>query len=54
MKKPMTKRWEGSAADKRMDKAGAKKAGVSMKAWEGSKADEKMDRKAMAAKGKRK
>lgn len=50
MKKPM-KRWEGSAADKRTDKAGAKKAGVSLKKWEGSKADEKMDRK---AKGQRK
>ena len=41
------KKWEGSAEDKRADKAGAKKAGVSVKKWEGSKADEKKDAAAM-------
>lgn len=41
------KKWEGSRADKKTDKAGAKKAGVSLKKWEGSKADEKADRAAM-------
>ena len=41
----MKKKWENSAADKKLDKAGAKKAGVSLKKWEGSKADEKLDRK---------
>ena len=39
----MKKKWENSAADKTADKAGAKKAGVSLKKWEGSKADEKID-----------
>lgn len=56
MKKPMTmKAFERSAADKRMDKAGAKKAGVSVKKWEGSKADEKADKAALKKmnKGKR-
>lgn len=44
-KKPMTmKQYERSGADKRADKANAKKAGVSVKKWEGSKADEKADR----------
>lgn len=48
MKKPMTmKSWEKSKADKRMDKANAKKAGVSVKKWEGSKADEKADKAAL-------
>ena len=41
----MKKKWEGSAADKMADKAGAKKAGVSLKKWEKSKADEKVDKK---------
>lgn len=41
----MKKKWENSKADKAADKAGAKKAGVSLKKWEGSKADEKLDRK---------
>ena len=50
MKKPA--KWEGSAADKRADKAGAKKAGVSLKKWEGSAADRKMDAKAMKARKK--
>lgn len=39
--------YEKSAADKKADRAGAKKAGVSLKKWEGSKADKAADRKAM-------
>lgn len=47
-KKPRTMAaYERSAADKRADKAGAKKAGVSMKQWEGSAADKRADAKAM-------
>lgn len=46
-------KWEGSKADKMMDRKGAKKAGKSMRAWEGSAADRKMDAKAMK-KGKKK
>lgn len=54
MKKPMTmKKFEGSRADKKVDKAGAKKAGVSLKKWEGSKADVKADKSAMKKMGKR-
>mgnify|MGYP006290188621 CR=1 FL=1 len=51
----MARKWEGSAADERADKAGAKKAGVSMKKWEGSAADKKKDREMAARlkKGKR-
>jgi len=45
-------KWEGSKADRAVDKKGAKKAGKSMKAWEGSAADRKMDAKARK-KGKR-
>lgn len=40
----MKKMYEDSLEDKRKDKAGAKKAGMSMKAWEGSAADKKMDK----------
>ena len=47
------KKWEGSKADKKADKAGAKKAGVSLKKWEGSKADEAADRKAMKKRKKK-
>lgn len=47
------KKWEGSKADKKEDKVGAKKAGVSMKKWEGSKADEAADRKAMKKRKKK-
>jgi hypothetical protein len=46
-----TKPWENSPADKKVDKAGAKGKGISLKKWEGSPADEKVDRK-MAAKGR--
>lgn len=54
MKKPMNmKKFEGSRADKKVDKAGAKKAGVSLKKWEGSKADVKADKTAMKKMGKR-
>ncbi len=41
----MKKRYEGSKADKMADKAGAKKAGMSMKEWEKSAADKKQDKK---------
>ena len=40
-------KWEGSKADMAMDRKGAKKAGMSMKAWEKSVADKRMDAKAM-------
>lgn len=47
-KKPMTmKAYERSAADKKADRKGAKKAGVSVAKWEKSKADEKADRAAI-------
>jgi hypothetical protein len=49
--------YEGSPADKAKDKAGAKKAGMSMKAWEKSSADKKADKagqKKLDAKKKRK
>lgn len=49
----MPKNWEKSAEDKRMDKAGAKKAGVPVAKWEDSAADRKADIKA-AMKVKRK
>jgi len=39
--------YEKSPADRKADKAGAKKAGVSVKKWEGSKADDKADRAAV-------
>ena len=41
-------KWEGSAKDRAVDKAGAKKAGVSLKKWEGSAPDKKIDRKMQA------
>lgn len=47
MAKMTMDRWEKTAADKRMDKAGAKKAGKSMKAYEGSAADMKAERAAV-------
>jgi len=46
-------KYENSKADKRADKAGAKKAGVSLKKWEGSAADKKADAKAMKKMAKR-
>ena len=49
MKKPMTMaQYERSATDKRKDKAGAKKAGVSVAKYERSKADAREDRKELA------
>lgn len=45
------KPWEGSKADKAMDKKAAKKAGMSMKKFEGSKADKAMDKKGRSRKG---
>lgn len=41
----MSKKCEGSKADKAADKKGAKKAGMTMKEWEKSAADKKMDKK---------
>lgn len=35
--------FEGSPKDMALDRKGAKKAGMTMKAWEGSPADEAMD-----------
>lgn len=35
--------YEGSKADMKADKAGSKKAGMSVKRFEGSKADNKKD-----------
>ena len=37
------KKYEGSAADKKADAKGAKKAGMSGKQWEKSAADKKAD-----------
>jgi hypothetical protein len=45
--------FEGSKADNRMDKRGAKKAGMSAAKFEGSAADKKMDAKGQAAMNKR-
>lgn len=48
-KKPMTMaQYEKSATDKRKDKAGAKKMGVSVAKYEKSKADAKQDGKELA------
>lgn len=47
MAKMTMKQYERSSADKKADKAGAKKAGVSVAKWEGSKADKAADRKAL-------
>ncbi len=49
-------RYEDSPADKRADKANAKKAGMSVRAWEKSPQDRKADAKGqrmMDAKGKK-
>lgn len=43
MAKMTMKRFEKTAADKKMDRAGAKKAGMSVKKWENSAADKKAD-----------
>ncbi len=47
MKKMTPAQFERTAKDKKMDKAGAKKAGVSIKTWERSAADKKADAKAL-------
>jgi hypothetical protein len=47
-------RYEGSAADMKADKAGAKKAGMSMSAWEKSPVDKRKDAKGQAAMNKAK
>ncbi|MCX7178033.1 MAG: hypothetical protein NTX56_04420 [Proteobacteria bacterium] len=52
----MAGKYEGSKADERADKAGAKKAGISLAKWEKSGADKRADvkgQKAMAAKAKK-
>ncbi len=41
----MKGKWEGSKADKKDDKAQAKKRGWGMTKWENSKADAKRDMK---------
>ena len=41
---------EGSRADMRQDRAGAKKAGMSMKKYEGSAADKRADKARMGKK----
>ncbi|CAB4124557.1 hypothetical protein UFOVP55_10 [uncultured Caudovirales phage] len=54
MKAAMNK-YEGSSKDDKMDKKGAKKSGMSMKAWEKSSGDKKADKKgamALMKKGK--
>ncbi len=45
----MMAKFEKSAMDKKSDKAGAKKAGVSKAKYEGSKADKAADKKMMPA-----
>lgn len=45
--------YEGSAADKRADKAAAKQRGISQKAYEGSAADRRADAKATKRGSKR-
>lgn len=55
-KKKMTmERYERSEADRKADRAGARKAGTSARKFEGSKADEREDRAAVrkANKGRR-
>ena len=49
----MKGKGENSPADRRQDRAGAKKAGMSMKRYEGSPADRKADAKRERGKGKR-
>ena len=43
-------KYEDSAADKKSDRAGAKKAGIPVKEYEGSAADIKADAKMVKAK----
>ncbi len=50
MKKKMG--YENSLADKKADKAGAKKAGMSVKKFENSPMDRKADKAAMSRFGK--
>lgn len=52
MRKPV--RYEGSPADNRADREGAKKAGVTMTKWERSAADKKADAAAQAKMRKKK
>jgi hypothetical protein len=50
---PARGKGEGSPADIRQDRAGAKKAGMTQKAFEKSAADRKADKARMAKKRKR-
>jgi hypothetical protein len=52
-KMPARGKDEGSPADIRQDRAGAKKAGMTQKAFERSAADRKADKARMAKKRKR-
>lgn len=52
-KNKIVKMGEGSPADIRQDRAGAKKAGMTLKAFERSAVDRKADKARMAKKGKR-
>ncbi len=50
-------KYEGSPEDKKRDKSGAKKAGISLKSWERSAADRREDKagqKRMSRKKKKK
>lgn len=47
------RRYEGSAADKREDARGAKRAGVSLKAYERTAADRREDARGQAALSKK-
>lgn len=47
-------KYEGSKADKKQDKAGAKKAGLSLKAYEKTAKDKKQDAAGQKKMGKKK
>lgn len=47
-------KFEGSPLDKKLDKKGSKKAGMSLTKFEGSKADEKMDKMGKSMMGMKK
>lgn len=47
-------KWEDSKEDRKIDKAGAKKAGMKMAKWENSAADKRADAKGRKKMGKKK
>lgn len=47
-------KYEGSAADRRADKKGAKKSGMTMKTWEKSPMDKRQDAAAVKKMRKKK